>query len=73
MAKHKSQKSTPDYIIKMRSKDGDQKGWSRVGVAWQGDHGLHLKLNRGTVLDWHDFADDGNYTLMLFANEDQGD
>lgn len=62
--------NTPDYVLKMRSKDSDTKGWARVGVAWEGDNGVSIRLNRGMVLDWHDYADEGAYTLMMFPYEE---
>lgn len=58
----------PDFVLKMKSRVPDSKDSQYVGVGWQNEKGgISLKLNPGTVLDWHDFMQD--YYLSLWSNE----
>ena len=56
----------PTHYLKMKPTDRDREGWSRIGVAWQKPTGsISIKLNRGVVLDWHDFSDNADHVLIL--------
>lgn len=57
----------PTHILKMKPIDRDESGWSQVGVAWEKSNGCFtVRLNRGTVLDWHDFTGGGaDFALIL--------
>lgn len=58
----------PTHYLKMKTTARDGAGWSRVGAAWvkPGGETFSIKLNRGVVLDWHDFAvEDAEFVLIL--------
>ena len=57
----------PTHYLKMKPTDPDSSGWSRVGAAWvsKATGSISIKLNRGVVLDWHDFPDNADHTLIL--------
>jgi hypothetical protein len=57
----------PTYYLKMKTVARDASGWSRVGAAWVSRGGnLSIKLNRGIILDWHDFGGDPpEFSLIL--------
>lgn len=72
----KIKSNLPTHILKIGATNiGDGKSaWSRVGVGWVNDDGhISLRLNAGTVLDWHDFNriyDKDGCVLMLFPNDE---
>jgi len=56
----------PTHYLKMKTTEHDESGWTTVGAAWQKSSGLiSIRLNRGVVLDWHDFAPPAEFTLIL--------
>lgn len=57
---------SPTHYLKMKTTDHDETGWTTVGVAWEKRSGmLSVRLNRGVVLDWHDFAPPAEFTLIM--------
>lgn len=59
--------SGPTHYLKMKPTDRDRAGWTRVGAAWLSKEtgSISIKLNRGVVLDWHDFSDNADHALIL--------
>ena len=55
----------PTHILKMKSKNPDDKRTSNIGVAWLKGKNLSLYLNMGVVLSWEDFRDN---LVTLFPN-----
>lgn len=65
----------PNYILKIGATNTKGKAaWNRVGAAWlTDDNAIAIRLDAGTVLDWHDFSriiDEKDCALMLFPNEE---
>ncbi len=42
----------PDYILKVKPKDG--KRHAKVGAGWETEYGIDIVLDPGTVLKWDD-------------------
>ena len=66
--------NSPTHILKIGTiTEAKTGGWTRVGVAWLRDGMMSIRLNKGVVLDWHDFYSspaDTDFTLMLFPNDE---
>lgn len=57
--------SDPTHYLKIWNPE--EGASTRVGAAWEKSDGhISIRLDRGTVLDWHDYVDGGPYKLTLW-------